>query len=56
MRKYSCSYMLFLSAEQREYIQAESARTGISSAQIVRNLIQAEIDKAKEKGNDEQGV
>lgn len=48
MRKYSCSYMLFLSEEQRDYIQTESARTGISSAQIVRNLIQAAIDQKKD--------
>lgn len=54
-RKYSSSYMLFLSEEQRNYIQAESARTGISSAQIVRNLIQDAMTKARAADDENEG-
>lgn len=56
MRTYPCSYMIFLSEEQRAWIQAVSKKTGASSAQYVRNLIQAEIEKAKGKKENKNGV
>lgn len=55
MRTYGCSYMLFLSEEQRDFIHKKAEEQAISSAQYCRMLIEKEIDKEKEK-KVEQGI
>lgn len=49
MRTYGCSYMLFLSEEQRSFIHKKADENKISSAQYCRMLIEREMDKEKEK-------